>query len=165
MTKVNLKCLALAVLIPVAMLMSGCKGLPIAPVEECKIYQAYGATPENSLIAAKIPDPCLAKRLITVSAKLPALEYERAYTDAFDEWAGKMEVLIQGNLTYADMQDLVLIEVAKLNKKAGMAMLIVSDSILVFNERGLLKDKDVELLLGLITHLRVEVAKMAMLVR
>jgi hypothetical protein len=115
------------------------------------------------LIAAKIPDPCTAKRLITTAAKLPAIEWEEKYTQEFEKWATEMQRLVTDNITYYELQDMVLMEVSKLNAKAGMALLIVSDGIFVFNERGLLKDKDVEIVLGLIEHLRAEVKRMEMM--
>ena len=144
------------------LLIVSCAGILSDP-QNCTIYQEYEATPMNSLIAEKIKDPCLARRLITTSAKLPAIQWEKKYTDEFEIWAAKVEAMIQDNISYADLQDIVLLEVSKLNAKAGLVFLIVSDEILVFNERDLLRDKDVELLLGLIKHLRTEVAKMAVL--
>ncbi len=151
------KLLLLSILLTVS-----CAGILSDP-QNCTIYQEYGATPMNSLIADKIKDPCLARRLITTSAKLPAIQWEKKYTDEFEIWAAKVEAMIQDNISYADLQDIVLLEVSKLNAKAGLVFLIVSDEILVFNEQDLLRDKDVELLLGLIKHLRTEVAKMAVL--
>ena len=144
------------------LLTVSCAGVMPDP-QNCTIYQEYGATPMNSLIADKIKDPCLARRLISTSAKLPAIQWKKKYTEEFEIWAAKVEAMIQDNISYADLQDIVLLEVSKLNAKAGLVFLIVSDEILVFNERDLLKDKDVELLLGLIKHLRTEVAKMAIL--
>ena len=36
---------------------------------------------------------------------------------------------------HSDLQDIVPVQVAKLNKEAGMALLMVSDGIFVFNGR------------------------------
>ena len=142
-----------------------CAGGPVGMTEgeQCTIYEDYGANWGNSLIAAKIDDPCRAVRLITMAAKLPVIEWKRRYTLLFDDWATKMEAVVQDNINYADLQNLVLMEVSKLNTKAGMTLLVVSDGIFVFTERGLLKDKDVELMLALIAHLRKEVKKMEVL--
>ena len=134
----------------------------ITNVEECLIYQQYGANPSNSLIAAKIPDPCAAKRILTVAAKLPAIEWEKEYTQEFDKWASNLENLVAGGIKYYELQDLILLEVTKMNKKIGQALFITS-GLFVFTERGWLMDKDTELILGLIQHLREQVAAMEVL--
>jgi len=141
-------------------LFFGCSSIQISDPENCTVYEEYGATWENSLIASKIPDPCLATRLITTAAKLPAVKWKRKYTLLFDEWASKIEAIIQGNVTYADLQNIILLEVSKLNTQAGLTMLVISEGIFVFDDQGILKEKDVELLLALISHLRAEVKSM-----
>ena len=46
-----------------------------------------------------------------------------------------------------------MVLVSKLNKKAGMMILIVSNDIFVFTEAGWLKEMDTKLVLGLIEHI------------
>lgn len=141
-----------------------CAGGPIVITDPatCEIYAEFGATPENSLIAAKIPDPCLAKRILTVASKLPAIEWEQEYTDEFELWAMELEYIVAGGITYYQLQDLIIMEVTKINDKIGQALFVTS-GLFVFNERGFLKEIDTQLVLALIKHLRAEVARMAVL--
>jgi hypothetical protein len=152
----------LLILVSAAMLMA-CTTFGTIPTQPCTIYADHEATPINSLIAEKIEDPCVAVRLITTAAKLPVIEWEQEYIRLFNMWAAKMEWVVQNNVSYAGLQDIILVEVRRLNIKAGMALLIVSDSIFMFDETEHLLDKDVELMLALIKHLRAEVNRMGVL--
>ena len=127
--------------------------------QNCTIYDEYNANPGNSIIAAKIHNPCDAVRLITIAAKLPAVRYGD-YAEKFDKWALKVSTMIKGGISYKNLQELILIEVSRLNTEIGMAFLIISPELLNFYEVGFLKEKDVELMLALIDHLRYQVSLM-----
>jgi hypothetical protein len=130
---------------------------------ECTIYQEFEATPENSIIAETIPDPCLTKNLITVAAKLPIVEFGTEYATAFDAWASKLEIVVENGVSMARLRDIILIEVVKLNTKIGFTLLAISPIISSFTDTAPMLETDASMLLSLIKHLRTEVAMMAAL--
>jgi hypothetical protein len=82
----------------------------------------------------------------------------------FELWAGKVELMIEGGLTYGQLQEIILIEVAKLNKEAGMALLLVSGSIFAFEgEQSPIKEMDKKLRLMSLEDLRAQVKRMALI--
>jgi len=133
----------------------------VTPVQ-CTIYKDFGATPENSIIASKISNPCLASDLIVVAAKMPVI-WEKKYGEEFDKWATKMEVILNNGVTFTKLRDIVTIEIAKLNKEIGLTFLAISPIINQFDETGMLLPIDIEMCLALIKKLRREVAQMAAL--
>lgn len=138
------------------MLTTGC-ALFSMNQQPCNIYEKFGATPENSLIAAKIEDPCAASRIISMVSKLPVIKFEKLYIDAFNEWADRVRSLIATGITYKSVQDMIILKIAQLNVKAGLTMFILSDGILVFDTQQLIMPKDVELLTSLIDDLKRQV--------
>ena len=149
-----------------AVLLVGCAGYqPVGTVfnEECSLYQTYGATSENSLIASVISNPCTAKRILGTLVKLPAVQWEGSYTTAFNIWADRIESAIGAGISPKALQDLVIAEVAKLNKKVGMTIMILSDGLLVFKEDQIFLPKDREMLLALIGYLKDQVHMMELL--
>ena len=135
----------------------------VTPVQ-CTIYQDFAATPENSVIVQKISNPCLAMDLIVVAAKMGVIYWEDKYADAFDQWATKIEVVLNNGVTFAELRDIVMIEVLKLNKEIGLTFLAISPIINQFNETTMLLPVDTQMSLALISRLRAEVAQMAVLV-
>lgn len=133
----------------------------VTPVQ-CTIYEDFGATPENSIIASKISNPCLASDLIVVAAKMPVI-WEKKYGEEFDKWATKMEAILNNGVTFTKLRDIVTIEIARLNKEIGLTFLAISPIINQFDETGMLLPVDTEMCLALIKKLRREVAQMAAL--
>ena len=130
---------------------------------QCTIYQDFGATPQNSIIAAKISNPCLAADLIVVAAKVGVIYWEAKYAYAFDQWATKIEVVLNNGVTATELRDIVMMEVLKLNKEIGLTFLAISPIINQFTETTMLFPVDTQMLLALVKRLRVEVAQMAIL--
>ena len=141
----------------------GCSGLGIQTTfnQPCSIYEEIGATPENSLIASKIDNPCAAQKLLATAAKLPAVWGEKKYTDLFETWASKLESVVKGGTTYSGLQNMIVMEISKLNRKAGMVLLIISYNVLVFNESISINSMDMKLLLMSLEDLRKQVKQMA----
>ena len=135
----------------------------VTPVQ-CTIYQDFGATPQNSIIAGTISNPCLASDLVVVAAKVGVVYYEKKYTDAFDKWATKIETVLNNGVTASELRDIVMLEVLKLNKEIGLTFLAISPIINQFNEPTMLLPVDIQMLLALVKRLRAEVAQMAVLV-
>ena len=52
----------------------------------CDIYEEVGATPENSLIAKLIENPCVAQSLLATAAKAPLVWHQERYAELFEEW-------------------------------------------------------------------------------
>ena len=148
------KLILMSLIVPMFFIVS-CVTTGVTP--PCTLYEQYEATPENSLIAAKISDPCEANRIITMVAKLPAIEFGKDYIDEFNVWADDLRALLPFSCTYKDIQDDIIFNVARLNIKAGMTLFIISDGILVFDNEQLIFPKDVELLIALIDNLKREV--------
>lgn len=140
--------------IVVSILLVSCATIGVTP---CTLYERYEATPENSLIAAKISDPCAANRIITMAAKLPVIQWETEYIEEFNLWSDHLKDLISNGSTYKSIQDLIILTIAQLNMKAGLTLFILSDGILVFDTEQIIMDKDVELLIALIDNLKREV--------
>ena len=140
----------------VLLLLVSCATFGNAP--PCTLYEQYGATPENSLIAAKIEDPCAANRIITLVAKLPVIQYEEEYIEQFNLWADETKVVITNGATYKSIQDMIILKIAQLNIKAGLTLFIISDGILVFDTVQVIAPKDIELLIDLIDNLKREVS-------
>ena len=156
---------ALLIAISVVML-AGCAG--VTPNENifytrCTIYEDFGATRENSIIAKHIANPCAAQKLLATAAKLPAIWAQQKYIEQFNKWAGVVHGVIAQGTTYAGLQNLVIAEVAKLNKEAGMTLLILSDGLLVFGqEESPILPMDKKLLLASLNDLRVQVAALSL---
>ena len=130
----------------------------------CDIYEEVGATPENSLIAKLIENPCVAQSLLATTAKAPLVWHQERYAELFEEWAAKIQAVIDGGLTFSDLQTIVLTEIAKLNREAGMAILMVSDGIFVFDgQQSLIGDVDRRLLSMSLEDLRSQVKRMALM--
>jgi len=148
--------------------VGGCAGFQLPGTvftAPCTIYEDVGATPENSLICAKIKNPCTVHKLLATAAKAPAIWKQKEYTDLFEKWAIKIQTIVESGVTYVFLQDLIIMEIAKLNRDAGMALLILSDGIFVFNEAEIMLPMDKTLVLMSLTDLRRQVAQMAILAR
>jgi len=137
-----------------SMFVVSCATMGVVP---CTLYERFEATPTNSLIASKISDPCAANRILTLAAKLPVIYFEKEYIDQFNTWADHMKLVIKTGISYKGIQDMIVMEIAKLNLKAGLTLFIISDGILVFDNDQMILPKDVELLTALIDNLKDEV--------
>jgi hypothetical protein len=148
------------------MLLAGCvTGPQVQPVWNmpCTIYTDFGANPENSIIARHVQNPCAAQKLLATAAKLPAIWAQQKYIEQFNKWAGTIHQVIAAGTTYAALQNLIISEVAKFNTEAGMALLILSDSLLVFGqETDMILPMDKKLLLASLNDLRVQVAALSL---
>jgi hypothetical protein len=145
--------------------LAGCSGLQVQNPNSipCTIYQDFGATPENSLIAKKIANPCAAQRVLVTAAKLPAVWAGPDYFSKFGSWANQVQMMISSGITYETLQLQIIKRVAEYNAEVGMALLIASDSLLVFQgEVALVNDMDKRLLLASLNDLRVQVANMGL---
>ena len=150
--------------------LSGCAtdgGAPVGTIFDdgnCTIYEDVGATPENSVIAKLIKNPCAAQTILATAAQLPFMWKQKNYYEMFDKWADKIQQYIESGMTYADLQQIVVISIANFNKDVGVGLLIVSDGILVFdNQKSIIGEKDRTLLLMSLTDLRAKVSRMATL--
>ena len=159
----------LAIISTLAVLvMVGCTGLQVGTTftQPCTIYEVFGATPENSLIASKIANPCAAQKMLATAAKLPAIWGKAEYIAQFNKWAGVIYTRLNEGITYQALQELVVMEVAKFNKEAGLTLLILSDGIFVFGgEVAPIGDVDKRLLLASLNDLRVQVANLSLAIR
>ena len=135
----------------------GCASLHLNNSAPCDIYAKFGATPENSMIAEKITDPCEASRIISLAAKLPVIQFEKEYVKGFNIWYSYTRSYIAGGVTYKSVQDMILLKIAQLNFKAGMTLFILSDDLLVFNNARIIKPKDVQLMTALLDKLHQDV--------
>jgi len=144
----------------------GCAGLQAPGTvynQPCTIYEDVGATPANSLIAAKLKNPCIVHRILVTAAKLPVIWQKKEYVDLFDVWAKKIQVVIETGLTYKALQDLIIMEIAKFNQEAGLALLIIGDGIFIFTETDMIMPVDKKLLLMSLADLRQQVARLGIL--
>ena len=129
----------------------------------CTIYEDVGATAENSVIAKLISNPCTAQRILAVAAKAPVI-WSPLYVDLFELWAGKIQAVIEAGISYSDLQVMVVAQIAKLNREAGLALLIVSDGIFVFDgQMQPIGDIDRKLLLMSLEDLRAKVKQLKIL--
>ena len=148
-------------------LLVGCAGFGVSTVfndkTECTLYEQYGATVDNSLIASKISNPCKATQLLGTLVKLPAVQWEKTYTEAFNSWADKIEAVVKEGISPKMLQDMVILQISMLNKKAGMTIMILADGILVFKEGEAFSPVDQKMLLALIGYLRDQVHLMEIL--
>ena len=163
-----MKYVSLAVVFIACALLLSCNGMQVGTTftQPCTIYETFGATPANSLIAAKVPNPCAAQRLMATAAKMPAIWGKKEYINQFNQWATVIYTKINEGITYQALQGLVTAEVAKFNKEAGLALLILSDGIFVFEgEMAPIGDVDKRLLLASLNNLRVQVANLSLAVR
>jgi hypothetical protein len=132
--------------------------------QPCSIYEDFGATPDNSLIANKIENPCAVQSLLATAAKLPAIWAEKEYTDLFEKWAIFIEEQVKFGISYQRLQDLVIMEIAKMNKQAGMTLLVLGDGIFVFGgETDMILPVDKKLVLASIEDLRAKVKQIALM--
>ena len=148
--------------------LAGCTGLQVGTTfnQPCTLYETFGATTENSVIASKITNPCAAQRLLATAAKLPAVWGQKEYIDKFNQWSGVVHSTILKGITYAALQDLVVMEIAKFNKEAGLTLLILSDGIMVFGEiQTPIKPMDQKLLLASLNDLWVQVANLSLAIK
>lgn len=154
----------LAVLFIIPLLIA-CNGLQIQNPNSipCTIYADFGATPENSLIAKKITNPCVAQRLIVTAAKMPVVWAGKDYFDKFGKWTNEVQLMLNSGITYSDLQLQIMKRVSDFNAEAGLALLIVSDSLFVFQgEVAVISPIDKRLLLASLNDVRVQVANMGL---
>lgn len=141
----------------------GCATFGLGTSEECTVYADIGATAENSVICSLIDDPCLAQRILATAAKAPVI-WKPEYVGMFDVWAGKVQEIIDTGLSYQALQDMIVVQIATINREAGLALLLVSDGIFVFNgHTELIGEIDKKLLLMSLEDLRAQVKRMAIL--
>mgnify|MGYP006282283007 CR=1 FL=1 len=155
--RMGILCLLLA-----AFLMAGC--VTFGDVQPCTVYEDVGATPENSLIAELIDDPCQAQDILATAAKMPLVWEQQEYAEAFEVWAIKVEAAVESGMSYEALQEFVVIKVAEFNQEAGLVLLILSDDILVFDGHGeMISEVDRKLLLMSLEDLRAQVRRMAVI--
>jgi len=82
---------------------------------------------------SKIPNPCVAQKMLVTAAQMPLIWSQDKYIVAFDEWFGRLRVLVEDGISLADLQRMVLVKVSQYNAEMGMALLIVSNNLLVFD--------------------------------
>ena len=147
-------------------LIAACSSIPLEfgwdKPGECNVYEKVGATPENSLIAKRIANPCQAQKVIGTLTKV-AVVWSEVNVDDFNAWATKVEEYIAAGFTYYDLQQWLTMEIAKLNLKAGVTLLIVSDLLVQFPDKTPVMEKDQTLMLMSVTDLKQQVAKLALL--
>lgn len=157
----------LIIMVAIAALFVGCIGCVTTKTvytEECTTYAEVGATAENSVICAKISNPCAVQKLLATAAKAPVIWQQREYVAMFEEWAGKIQILIEEGITYQLLQETILVQIARLNREAGLALLLVSDGIFVFEgQTQLIGEIDQKLLLMSLEDLRNQVKRMGIL--
>jgi len=137
---------------------------PVIFNQPCDIYESIGATPENSVIAKLIKNPCTAQKILATAARIPYIWSQQQYVDLFMKWEGKIQEIIEGGVTYDQLQAMVIMQISKLNKDAGLALLVVSDGIFVFgNEDSPIKEMDKKLLLMSLADLKQKVEQMAII--
>jgi len=150
-----------------ALLAYGCYTTGTVPTvfnQPCSIYEDVGATPDNSLIAKLIKNPCTAQKILATAVKIPYIWKQQEYVVMFMKWADKIQDIIKGGVTYDQLQAMVIVQVSKLNKDAGLSLLILSDSIFVFgNEASPIQEMDKKLLLMSLTDLKNKVNQMAII--
>jgi len=122
----------LTVLAVIMALLGGCAGLQLQSAP-CTVYEAVGATPENSIIASKIHNPCQAQRLLVTAVEMPIIWSQQKYIESFDKWVGILKSTIEAGVSLSDLQGIILTKVAAYNAEMGMALLIVSNNLLVFD--------------------------------
>jgi hypothetical protein len=145
------------------MLFAGCATTDAPNQPACTIYEDVGATPENSVIAKLIKDPCMAQRILATAAKAPII-WSPEYVGMFESWADKIQIIIEAGVSYNDLQIMVVTQIAKLNREAGLALLIVSDGIFVFDgHTEVIGEVDKKLLLMSLEDLRAKVKKLGVL--
>ena len=150
-------------LIITAFVIGGCENIKWPGGEiPCTIYEEVGATPENSLIAKRISNPCQAQRLLVTAAKLGVV-WDAYSVEQFDKWVGKLQGYVGPTTTYYDLQQFVMLKVAEFNKKLGGTFLIVSDLILIFPDKEIMFGKDLTLAKMSIEDLKAQVAKLALI--
>jgi len=116
-------------------MLVGCGSmLQIAPVtsQPCDVYEQVGATSENSIIAAKIANPCVAQKAFVTAAQLPMIWAGEKYLSEFDAWYVRIRSTVEAGLSMSDLQSAIILKVAEFNKQAGMTLLILSNNFLVF---------------------------------
>lgn len=137
---------------------------PVIFNQPCDIYENVGATPENSVIAKLIKNPCTAQKILATAARIPYIWKQQQYVDMFMKWSDKIQEIIEGGVTYDQLQAMVILQISKLNKDAGLALLVVSDGIFVFgSEDSPIKEMDKKLLLMSLTDLKQKVEQMAII--
>ncbi len=129
---------------------------------ECGIYEEVGATPENSLIAKRIVNPCQAQRILATVAKVGVI-WSEVNIEEFNKWADLVESYVVSGITYYDIQQFVTMEIAKLNLKVGVTLLVFSDLLVKFPDKTLIMEKDQTLLKMSIVDIRQQVQKLALL--
>ena len=157
---------ALAAVTLAVMFIAGCTGMQVGTVasQPCTIYEDFGANPENSIIAKNIKNPCTAQRLLATAAKMPVIWGQKKYIDSFNQWSGVINQHITSGITYQALQKLIMMEIVKYNSQAGMALLILSDDIMVFGTVDApISQIDQKLLLASLNDLRVQVANLSLI--
>ena len=116
----------------------------------------------NSLICARIPDPCKAQDVLVTFAKAGVI-WEAYQVEEFMLWSQKVRATITIGTSYRGVYDLIIIEVSKFNKKMAGTFLLVSEMIIDFQDSTFIDAADQHMLLLALDDLEAQVARFAIL--
>lgn len=146
--------------VPILVLFGCANGnFGVAPVWQMPCTVCEDVQPDQpSLICEKISNPCAAERMLGAVVKVGVV-WDSFTVQQFNKWADAIELAIDGSTTYDALQTLVIAEIARVNKKAGQTILIVSGNLFVFEgEVSPIHPKDQELLKMALDKIKSEVA-------
>jgi hypothetical protein len=116
----------------------------------------------NSLICARIPNPCQAQDVLVTFAKAGVI-WEAYQVEEFMLWSQRVRLSITTGTSYKGVYDLIIIEVSKFNKKMAGTFLLVSEMIIDFQDVNLIDKADQHMLLLALDDLEAQVARFAIL--
>jgi len=96
------------------------------------VYEQVEATPENSVIAARIKNPCVAQKAFVTAAEMPMIWAGAEYLSKFDAWYLRIRNMVESGISMSDLQNIVIMKVAEFNGHVGMTLLVLSNNFLVF---------------------------------
>ena len=157
----------ITVLCLVLIFATSCTGLKFKfgeTAEPCTICDEMAIEyPENnSLICARIPDPCQAQDVLVTFAKAGVI-WEAYQVEEFMLWSQRVRQTITIVTSYKGVYDLIIIETSKFNKKMAGTFLLVSEMIIDFQDSTFIDPADQHMLLLALDDLDAQVARFAVL--
>lgn len=124
--------------------------------QPCKTYEEYGIAEDSpAFIPKRIKNPCDARKILVSGIKIAVLSFDKvedakSFVKDFHSWTAGIKEKLMLELTFADLNTLIQLEVAKFNGRYGLVYLTASELLLTLPQDELIATDDTKILLGAI---------------
>ena len=154
---------AIAIVIFFSAIFLNCAEMPINlkwndTTTPCTVCQDMAEKyPDNqSLICARIPNPCKAQDILVAFSKAGVV-WEAWKVDEFKKWTAATRDVISRGMSYKALHDYVMAYVLRFNKKFGGTYILMTEMIIDFQDNTMIDPADKDMLLMALDGLDKEI--------